>query len=82
MTDLVETIGNQSDLSGTRCLIRVNTRYVKMKECKNVKKDSPVTTVERSGFRRISLHDMVVAKLPAEYPITVLRPTDNQSTKN
>ena len=53
-----------------------------MKETKNVKKDSPVTSVERSGFRRISLHDLVVAKLPAEYPVTVLRPTDNQSTKN
>ena len=53
-----------------------------MKEVNDVEKNSPVTSVERSGFRRISLHDLVVAKLPAEYPVTVLRPTDNQSTKN
>lgn len=53
-----------------------------MKEVKHVEKNSPVTSVERIGFRRLSLHDLVVAKLPAEYPVTVLRSTDNQSTEN
>jgi len=50
-----------------------------MKGTEHVQKDSPVTTVERSGFRRTSLRDVAVAKLPPDYPVTLLRPTDSES---
>lgn len=50
-----------------------------MKENKHVEKDSVVTTVERSGFERLSIHDLVVAHLPADYPVEVLRHSDSES---
>lgn len=53
-----------------------------MKDTNNVKKDSVVTTVERSGFERISIHDMVVAHLPADHPVEILRHTDSESGKD
>ena len=53
-----------------------------MKDNNNDQKNSPVTTVERSAFRPLSLRDIAVAQLPAEHPTEILRPTYNKSTKN